>query len=263
MSYSFKNNKQIQIIKEMQKTGETYEINGIDLGRAYFFYRKFQEAFQTIPVGSYEIINQANNVFLKINDTALLEDAVEFQVCYVFQSESSQYIDPFPDLSTMQTKYNDLQKDYANLIRVLNSSNIFGDTLKMFYVLPQLEENEVWVRTKDGFKGFDIGSLEQNIKDFWEELTRITNEVINNIRNEGNKQIGNLGDYGEAVKVDISEFIENYIINRFPPDSFLFANNQEVAAAFDDNSSTGLECDHVESSEEDINGMFTGGANGN
>ncbi|MGL5716193.1 MAG: hypothetical protein ACRCXX_06180 [Cetobacterium sp.] len=173
--FSFKNNKQIEIIKEMVKTSsDRYEINGIELSKARFMWRKFQEAFQILSPGSYSIIQEAGNTFLKIDDTVLLGEAIEFQVIYVFDQESSQYIDDFPDVSILKEKYNELQRDFTNLNRLLKSNNITGDTLKMFYVLPELNEGEVWIRTKDGWKGTNVADLDKIVQDL---INKIENEI--------------------------------------------------------------------------------------
>lgn len=184
--FSFKNNKQIEIIKEMVKTSsDRYEINGIDLSKARFMWRKFQEAFQILSPGSYSIIQEAGNTFLKIDDTVLLGEAIEFQVIYVFDQESSQYIDDFPDVSILKEKYNELQRDFTNLNRLLKSNNITGDTLKMFYVLPELNEGEVWIRTKDGWKGTNVADLDKIVQDLINKIeTQIKPDLTIWIQNE-------------------------------------------------------------------------------
>ncbi|MGL5648290.1 MAG: phosphodiester glycosidase family protein [Clostridium sp.] len=184
--FSFKNNKQIEIIKEMVKTSsDRYEINGIELSKARFMWRKFQEAFQILSPGSYSIIQEAGNTFLKIDDTVLLGEAIEFQVIYVFDQESSQYIDDFPDVSILKEKYNELQRDFTNLNRLLKSNNITGDTLKMFYVLPELNEGEVWIRTKDGWRGTNVDDLDKIVQDLINKIeTEIKPDLVLFIKTE-------------------------------------------------------------------------------
>lgn len=208
--YTFKNHKQIEIIKEMIKVGSRYEINGVNSSLAYYMYRNPQELFQVIPPGSYTITQEGGNTYLDISDAVILSTALEFQVIYVYDVKSSQYIDPFPDLVILQNKYNELQDDFSKLVAVLNSNNISADTLKMMCVLPVLNTNEVWVKTDDGYRGFDIGELEQNIADQIKEFEKLVadslqaledkgDEIENNIIGQGTTQVDRIDSQASQV----------------------------------------------------------------
>lgn len=224
-NYDFKIGKNIEIIKEFQKSGNVYDINGVDTDRAFFMYRKFQEAFQVLAPGSYTLYEEAGNLKLKIVDETVLADAIEFQVIYVFTPKSSQYNDDFPDLEILQRKYNELQQDFIDVTNILKKINITGDTLKMFYVLPELNENEVWVRTVNGYRGFNIGSIEENIKAFWEEFRKSWELVTDELDKIGQEKVEEVNQAG----VNNVESVNNAADEKI----------QEIAGAFDNEIAQG------------------------
>lgn len=176
----YKNNKILELKKEMVKVPNQtdYEINGIDTSRALFFYRKEKEKFKVIPRGSYTITEVASNKYLRITDSSLLSEALEFQVCYLFVKSSSSYVDPFPELERLQEHYNELYSDFDNLLQQLQSNNIVGDTMKMAYVLPQLDEGQVWVLRQGEMKAENIFDLDARLQEAFESFTRVFDNWI-------------------------------------------------------------------------------------
>lgn len=221
----------------MIKVGSRYEINGVNLSLAYYMYRNPQELFQVIPPGSYTITQEGGNTYLDISDAVILSTAIEFQVIYVYDVKSSQYIDPFPDLVILQNKYNELQDDFANLVAVLNSNNISADTLKMMCVLPVLNTNEVWVKTDEGYRGFDIGDLEQIIADKIKEFEKLVvdslqaledkgDEINDNIMNQGNTQVDRIDAQASEVNSNLDIMWRMYSITT-GSNRYLSGNNIE------------------------------------
>lgn len=176
----YKNNKILELKKEMVKVSgqNKYEINGIDDSRALFFYRKEKEKFKILPRGSYSILTEATNKYLNITDSSILNEAIEFQVCYLFIKTSSSYVDPFPELERLQEHYNELYSDFNNLLQQLESNNIVGDTMKMAYVLPQLDEGQVWVLRQGEMKAENIFDLDERLREAYEEFERVFDNWI-------------------------------------------------------------------------------------
>lgn len=176
----YKNNKILELIKEIVKVPNQtdYEINGVDTSRALFFYRREKEKFKIIPRGSYSVVDVATNKYLRISDSVLLGEAIEFQVCYLFVKTSSSYVDPFPELERLQEHYNELYSDFNNLLQQLESNNIVGDTMKMAYVLPQLDEGQVWVLRQGEMKAENIFDLDERLKEAYENFTRVFDNWI-------------------------------------------------------------------------------------
>lgn len=176
----YKNNKILELVKEMVKVPNQtdYEINGVDTSRALFFYRKEKEKFKIIPRGSYSVVDVATNKYLRISDSVLLGEAIEFQVCYLFVKTSSSYVDPFPELERLQEHYNELYSDFNNLLQQLESNNIVGDTMKMAYVLPQLNEGQVWVLRQGEMKAEAIFDLDERLREAYENFTRVFDNWI-------------------------------------------------------------------------------------
>lgn len=60
----YKSKKLIQIVREWLGNGENkFEINGIDLSKAIFFFREKHKRFEPISKGNYRISNESNNTY--------------------------------------------------------------------------------------------------------------------------------------------------------------------------------------------------------
>ena len=184
----YKNGKLIEIIREFNHTGATrYEINGINQAIAVPFWRIAENKFNVIPKGSYKFINESGNNYLEITDNTILEQATQFQICYVYSQISSKYIEEFPELSVMVNKYNELVDDATKLFSYLKSVGMTSDTLQLTKVLSQLEPLTTWFMDNDG----EIKALP--ISDLYSKF----NLMIDNL-----KKI--LADYTESKKEEIS-----------------------------------------------------------
>lgn len=183
----YKNGKLIEIIREFNHTGATrYEINGINQAIAVPFWRIAEEKFNVIPKGSYKFINESGNNYLEITDNTILEQATQFQICYVYSQISSKYIEEFPELSVMVNKYNELVDDATKLFSYLKSVGMTSDTLQLTKVLSQLEPLTTWFMDNDGeIKTLPISDLYGKFQQMIDKLQKI------------------LADYTESKKEEI------------------------------------------------------------
>lgn len=174
----YKNGKLVEIIREFNHTGATrYEINGINQAIAIPFWRIAENKFNVIPKGSYKFINESGNNYLEITDNTILEQATQFQICYVYSQISSKYIEEFPELSVMVNKYNELVDDATKLFSYLKSVGMTSDTLQLTKVLSQLEPLTTWFMDNDGeIKTLPISDLYGKFQQMIEHLKKILEE---------------------------------------------------------------------------------------
>ncbi|MGL5713432.1 MAG: hypothetical protein ACRCX2_10470, partial [Paraclostridium sp.] len=81
----------------------------------------------------------------------------------------------------------------------IQTNMMTADGLDVELILPQLDNGEVWMRTTDGYKGFNVGDIELNIKNFWVEFNAKTQEVLNNIISQGNIQVERINDTASLI----------------------------------------------------------------
>ena len=156
----FKTGKTIEIIKEfLADGGDKFEINGIDLSKAVFMYRERNSSFIPIPKGNY-LTNIENNI-LYLNITGdVIAKAYEYQVIYTSDMKAGKYLEEYPELKVLVSKYNDLVEDVTNIIKYTKSTGVKVDTLKMTQILTQLEPNTFWVmNTDEKIVTFPLGDL--------------------------------------------------------------------------------------------------------
>ncbi|MGL5057727.1 MAG: hypothetical protein ACRC6A_10230, partial [Fusobacteriaceae bacterium] len=136
------------------------------------------------------------------------------QVCYEFASLSSEYqVDFNVDINIVKDRYNELVKDVKEIFNYVKTNMITSDGLDVSIVLPQLDLGEVWMRTEEGYKGFNVSDIEANIASFREEFARITKEALDQVQAEGNKQTDIVTDIGK-VQVDRINATASTVDNR-------------------------------------------------
>lgn len=186
----FKNHKLLVNVSEFDNTGSRYPINGIDLGKAVFFWRKEQEMYDTIPKGSYKVTVEGGNTYLDITDAHALADIERIQICYEFASISSEYeVDFNVDTTILKDRYNEAVKDIKAIYEYVKKNMMTADGQDLTVVLPNLEKDEVWVKTEDGWRGFNIGSLEENIKAQIELFKQMVTTAFSEFEKERDKAI--------------------------------------------------------------------------
>ena len=156
----FKTGKTIEIIKEfLANSGDKFEINGVDLSKAVFMYRERNSSFIPIPKGNYTTSTENNGLYL--NETGDVKTkAYEYQVIYTSDMKAGKYLEEYPELKVLVSKYNDLVEDVTNIVKYAKTSGAKIDSLKMTQVLTQLEPNTFWVMNEDGkIVAFPLGNL--------------------------------------------------------------------------------------------------------
>lgn len=182
----YKNGKLVEIIREFSHTGATrYEINGINQAIAVPFWRIAENKFNVIPKGSYKFINESGNNYLEITDNTILEQATQFQICYVYSQISSKYIEEFPELPVMVNKYNELVDDATKLFSYLKSVGMTSDTLQLTKVLSQLEPLTTWFMDNDG----EIKTLP--ISDLYGKFQQMIDTIYKIIKDQLDKDYAN------------------------------------------------------------------------
>lgn len=193
---SYKQNKIMREVLQMQSDGsDKYLINGIDQKLAVYFYRTAQEQFKILSPGDYKIVTELNNTYLTITNAIVSSTAETYQVCYDYIITSSAYT-PIGDVDDiiLKDKYNQLQADFQTIYEYIRKQGMFSDDTTLDVIFPQLDTGEVFVKTADGWKGFQIGDIDTNLKEFWKEFNTKTGETITNIKDEGTTQVKNVVD---------------------------------------------------------------------
>lgn len=145
----YKSDKIIEIVREFDNTGNKYEVNGMDIAHATPLWRTGNGKFQVIPKGGYRYIAEESNEYLEIQDETILSSASEFQIIYIYEQESSEYIEDFPSLDILVSKYNQLVKDVTKVFSNLKNIGVKSDTLKMTKTLTELVPFTVWYLNAD------------------------------------------------------------------------------------------------------------------
>lgn len=200
---SYKTGKLLNIVRQFDKTNGKYEINGVDTGIAVFLYRKEREIFQPIPRGNYNISRENNNTFLNV-DTTIDTQAIEYQIIYETDINSSEYKEAYPELKVLVQKYNEVAKDVSNINKYLKTTGVKtdADPLHQSQVLPQLERNTFWYLNENGIIGtFPLGKLNQTYEKMVVNLRKDIEILINN-----NKE-NSLNDITTFSRQKIDEFI--------------------------------------------------------
>ncbi|MGL5056834.1 MAG: hypothetical protein ACRC6A_05675, partial [Fusobacteriaceae bacterium] len=119
----FKDRKLLVNVQEFVKIGNRYQINGVDLSRAIFFWRKPTGMYDTIPKGDYTVTFESNNTYLTIIDGVEYAEVESIQVCYEFASLSSEYqVDFNVDINIVKDRYNELVKDVKEIFNYVKTN---------------------------------------------------------------------------------------------------------------------------------------------
>ncbi len=173
---SVKQDNLIKLIREIEviSSQDAYNINGIDIGKAIFFYRKSQELFDVLPKGSYRIDTAGGNTNIVITDTEILGTAEKLQIGYIFTTISSKYEPEFDvDTITLKDRYNECIDDMKNIYAYIKKSMMIADSDDFSIVLPTLKSGEVWIKTDEGWKGTNVADLEKLVNDLVDRINNI------------------------------------------------------------------------------------------
>ena len=206
VSYT-KKGKLLFIVQEFEKRDDRYNINGINRVKAKYFARFHQGQFEEIPLGNYRIAEQGNQVYLLITNQEYLAKVERLQVCYEFASISSDYEVELGevDVNTLTNKYNQLVEDVKNLFKYVQTNMMTADSLDVFNILPQLDADEVWVKTENGWRGLNIGNLEANIQGLLTEMKNTYNKYMTDIKRIGDGYEKDISFMGNTFKREMTD----------------------------------------------------------
>ncbi len=259
----FKTGKTIEIIKEfLAAGGDKFEINGIDLSKAVFMYRERNSSFIPIPRGNYTTKLESNVLYLNIDDN-IKAKAYEYQVIYTSDMKAGKYLEEYPELKALVSKYNDLVEDVTNIIKYAKSTGVKVDTSKMTQILTQLEPNTFWVmNANEKLEAFPIGDLNSKYQEMVNTLKKEVEELIktvkekavsdvnnsatsklNDFQNELSKKLKELETLSDELKNSLSSAVAKYISDnrdklkgdRGAGITSITASGDKVTVNYDDN----------------------------
>lgn len=262
----FKTGKIIEIVREfLANNGDRFEINGVDLSRAVFLYRMKNTSFEPIPKGNYSTKEESNILYLKVDDV-IKAKAYEYQIIYVSEMKAGKYVETYPELKVLVSKYNDLVEDVTNIIKYAKTTGVKVDTLKMTQILTPLEPNTFWAMNKDGIiETYPLGDLNSKyeqmvnaLKKEIEELIKATKETslseievasnnkISEFAEELKKKINELNALSDELKNGLSSAVAKYIADnreqlkgdRGAGITSITAVGDEVTVNYDDSQTT-------------------------
>lgn len=262
----FKTGKIIEIIKEfLAAGGDKFEINGIDLSKAVFMYRERNLNFIPIPKGNYTTSTENNSLYLNVIGDVKTK-AYEYQIIYTSDMKAGKYLEDYPELKVLVSKYNDLVEDVTNIIKYAKTSGAKIDSLKMTQVLTQLEPNTFWVMNADEkLEAFPIGDLNSKYQEMINKIKKEVEELIktvkekalsdinnsatsklNDFQNELTKKLKELETLSDELKNSLSSAVAKYIADnrdklkgdRGPGITSITAVQDKVTVNYDDSKST-------------------------
>ena len=262
----FKTGKTIEIIKEfLAGGGDRFEINGIDLSKAVFMYRERNSSFIPIPRGNYTTSTENNSLYLNVIGDVKTK-AYEYQVIYTSDMKAGKYLEEYPELKVLVSKYNDLVEDVTNIIKHTKSTGVKVDTLKMTQILTQLEPNTFWVmNTDERLEAFPIGDLNSKYQEMVAKVKKEVEEVIkttkekalsdvnssvasklNDFQSELSKKLIELQTLSDSLKSNLSTAVAKYIADnrdklkgdRGAGITSITATGDKVTVNYDDNKNT-------------------------
>ena len=217
----FKTGKIIEIVREFLANGENkFEINGIDLSKAVFMYRERNTSFIPIPKGNYTTKLESNVLYLNIDDN-IKTKAYEYQIIYTTDMKAGKYLEEYPELKVLVSKYNDLIEDVNNIIKHIKSTGVKVDTLKMTQILTPLEPNTFWAMNEDEkIITFPLGDLNSKYEQMVSKLKKEIEELIKTTKETS------LSEIEAAAKNKIFEFTKE-LKNKINELNVIFNKAQE------------------------------------
>lgn len=217
----FKTGKAVEIVKEfLAGGGDKFEINGVDLSKAVFMYRERNSSFTPIPRGNYATYIENNNFFLNVTGDVKTK-AYEYQIVYTLDMKAGKYLEEYPELKVLVSKYNDLVEDVTNIIKCAKSTGVKVDTLKMTQILTPLEPNTFWSMNEDKkIVAFPLGNLNSKYEQMVSKLKKEVDELIKTTKETS------LSEIEATAKNKIFEFTEE-LKNKINELNVIFDKTQE------------------------------------
>ena len=203
-----KNKKMAFIVKEMNFSGNEYEINGIDLTKAQFYIRKNRELFKIVAPGDFKIITKGGNTYLDITNSTILIDVISVQVVYFLTITAGGYptgVDP--DINILTSNYNKLVEDFKSLWTYVKDQVFVSDSSLMPLVFPLLNEGETYV-FKDGEMRAVL--LYDAIEELKKSVEEVRQEIKTELENKINEFTTNITNLLSEFRTDIQNIINNF-----------------------------------------------------
>jgi uncharacterized protein YukE/arsenate reductase-like glutaredoxin family protein len=214
MSYKLRKIARIEKEITMIQGQSDYDISGIDIAIAKFFYRMKQTDvqattnFEDMASGDYTIRQSNNSKTLVIQNQNILDNGEAIQICYVVDLTSSKYETDFEvDINTLKTRYNEAVDDIHRLWEYIKTTGMVADDLSIDLILPKLKVDQLWVRTETGYKGVSLTDAEGMIKDI---IDKYSEEKKSEIRALVTKLTS---DFEALVKLRTEQF-ETLVVTR-------------------------------------------------
>ncbi|MGL4971245.1 MAG: hypothetical protein ACRC45_06410 [Cetobacterium sp.] len=171
---SQKLHKITKIVKEVSASADgRYNIDGVNLSLAKYLWREKQELFNDLNGGDYRIEEVGGSTFVVITSDVINKKIEAFQVAYILDFTASKYETDYDvDVNTLKNKFNLLVDDTQNMWEHLRKHGMLSDITGFDVIMPELVVDEVWVKTETGFRGLNIGNLEENIKELIEQFRK-------------------------------------------------------------------------------------------
>ncbi len=203
-----KNKKMAFIVKEMNFSGNEYEINGIDLTKAQFYIRKNRELFKIVAPGDFKIITKGGNTYLDITNSTILTDVISVQVVYFLTITAGGYptgVDP--DINILTSNYNKLVEDFKSLWTYVKDQVFVSDSSLMPLVFPLLNEGETYV-FKDGEMRAVL--LYDAIEELRKSVEQVRQEIKTELENKINEFTTNITNLISEFRTEIQNIINNF-----------------------------------------------------
>lgn len=244
---SYKARKVVDIMAEITaiKGQASYDVSGVKPEIARVCYRLPTENFQDLTSGDYTWTTTGSGYSLKINNEVVKNTAEAYQVYYVYDIQSSKYTTDFEvDINTLVARYNEAVDDIHRLWLFTQNLAFVSDDTTIPIILPQLGEDEVWVRKGDGYVGVTLTDAEGMILDMINKYVtdkkqeisdHVTNELVKadkHILDETLKRIQEISDHSDTMKQEIRDLTDaqklillNYVNNELKPMLLAYVND--------------------------------------
>ena len=205
----YKDGKIIIIIEEFSVSGNTYNLNGIDLDHAVFFVREDRKKFRALLPAEYKINTTGANTDLVIED-GILNCCIAVQVGFDVSKISDEY-NPTgnPDIVILKDQYNQLVKDFKNLWKYVEKQGLTSDALNKDIVIPVLKEGETIVMSKGDLVATPLVTAETELQKLLDELISKSHDILDDyVKLLTDNSKSDIQNYTEDKKTEIQDYID-------------------------------------------------------
>lgn len=165
--------------------------------------KKTEALMQEISSDHYSFESFENNNYIKFEDGFPINDYYSFKIIKPEQIISIPY--SFNTISSitpdaLNSNFEALKETLKKIQESYNNQIVKIDSDEATVMLPNLDDDEVWVRKGDTYRGFNIGSLEANIKEMLDEIKRIREEILREMEDNKNRHLAEIkGKFDQEV----------------------------------------------------------------